>query len=508
MGDSLCDGLVRMRPPPPETPSFYRSRACVDASTLQMQYAWRAARWYQRLRSAGESTLLATSCFGCTHMEPASCCNRRGFCVQGVCACHTGWSGLDCAHPHDARVPRLLGGGGGDDGGGGGGGLSSSTGSRGGLIGGEGDAVGVRIYVYPMGIEMGQLARGARGTSARRRHPFGTDELFLTRLLEDTTGRGAARTTDPESADLYFVPAMLSHGVAGSGGCTRTALRLAAHYVRTAFPYWARSGGRDHVFFLPGDEGSCNLDGELGARPILMSHWGLLGSASAMGRSAGREREFDDAEGIASRLRNGQYCYSPHKDVVVPAWTAVRPASSVTGGSRGRGRDHDGGSRGSRRARLDPLPPRSASAQDDATVLDLAVRADHDPSRRSAFLLLHADGKLGKPSAAAARRRPSTRANRSATLRSPPRAADAFSQGVLPELVRHYGSTSEPSARVRLLARSVSSDEWRRAKFCLAPSGAGWSTGGGMRLVTLLLVHGCVPLIAQPYARRPPHPEA
>ena len=66
---------------------------------------------------------------------------------------------------------------------------------------------------------------------------------FVTRLPQDTIGRGAVRTTDPEQADLFFVPSLQWH--TQGPRCPRAAVRLMAHYIRSAYPYWERTGGRD-----------------------------------------------------------------------------------------------------------------------------------------------------------------------------------------------------------------------------------------------------------------------
>uniref|UniRef100_A0A7S2BTF8 Exostosin GT47 domain-containing protein n=1 Tax=Haptolina brevifila TaxID=156173 RepID=A0A7S2BTF8_9EUKA len=215
-----------------------------------------------------------------------------------------------------------------------------------------------------------------------------------------------------------------------------------AHYVRSAFPYWERSGGRDHVFLVPSDAGSCWFDGELGAHPIFVTHWGLLGSHSAMKKTSGRQHDFDDKAKVLSKMRNAHFCFSPHKDVVAPAFA---------GGS-------DGG-----RAIL------QGSAPDPERPADPSIQ------------LLHAGGiwqwKNYKP------------ANNSEPW---------YSQGVRQELYRQFGGAGGTAAGIVIRAHGVPREEWLKAKFCLSASGMGW----GIRTAMLLLL-GCTPLIIQPYVVQP-----
>lgn len=49
----------------------------------------------------------------------------------------------------------------------------------------------------------------------------------------------------------------------------------AKRWVEQHHPWWNRRGGRDHVWLVTHDEGSCWVPSEL--RPsIILSHWGRL----------------------------------------------------------------------------------------------------------------------------------------------------------------------------------------------------------------------------------------
>lgn len=366
MGASLCDGISAVQAPPADTLSHHRPLFCNDVPAMQLQYSLRAMQWMRQLgpnsdasHAAARRALHETPCYACYSADPSGCCGEHGTCILGLCACHDGWSGLDCAHPRPASAPPAStpyasptpG--------------SSSSEPRRSL---SADAlpVGLAIYVYDMPATLGLMHRPSGYKAARRRHLYMAEELFVSRLLEDTVGRaavrnagtgastgaglgpgasastrlraptltvtrvltptqvgrGAVRTADPEAADLFFVPTL--QWFTQGNRCPRAAVRLTAHYVRSAFPYWERSGGRDHVFMMPADSGGCWFDGELGdllilttrcpslpdalfarmhptsvrapsvgAHPIFITHWGLLGNHNSMRTTHGRQHDFD-----------------------------------------------------------------------------------------------------------------------------------------------------------------------------------------------------------------------
>ena len=47
----------------------------------------------------------------------------------------------------------------------------------------------------------------------------------------------------------------------------------AKRWLQQAYPHWNRTGGKDHIWLVSHDEGSCWVPAEL--RPsIILSHWG------------------------------------------------------------------------------------------------------------------------------------------------------------------------------------------------------------------------------------------
>ena len=91
---------------------------------------------------------------------------------------------------------------------------------------------------------------------------YGTEVLFYEELVAD---KNLYRTTNPEIADFYFVPVygecflwqyemLKKQGREKSFDLTNQ-LYLDALNIIKQYPYWNRSGGRDHIFVFPGARG-------------------------------------------------------------------------------------------------------------------------------------------------------------------------------------------------------------------------------------------------------------
>ncbi|KAK3254589.1 hypothetical protein CYMTET_36194 [Cymbomonas tetramitiformis] len=111
----------------------------------------------------------------------------------------------------------------------------------------------------------------------------GPPELFLwERLLWSEH-----RTLDPNQADFFFVPALSRPGAGGFAGAQgvypkgrEQYWQDVVGYLKETWPFWAHSGGRDHIIVKMGDHGACESPRGKGIPEVidpavLISNWGL-----------------------------------------------------------------------------------------------------------------------------------------------------------------------------------------------------------------------------------------
>ncbi|KAK3254811.1 hypothetical protein CYMTET_35982, partial [Cymbomonas tetramitiformis] len=241
-------------------------------------------------------------------------CGGRGKCKRGFCHCDPGFFGIDCSlrlrddgSNVSEHVPYTY--------------LDPSTQPSAPL------PEDVRIYVYELppafnvwmytdmdAIRSEQFMDGKYGTGI---HPsvipggyyVGPCELFLhERLLSS-----ARRTTDPQEADYFFVPAWGQ--VAKFGGNYRYRggqwgyWQAVRDYIDNTYPFWSRKGGADHIWVMMGDHGACEQPRGHGIPTavlpsILLSNWGLTTDTAATG--------------LRAYLDKGP-CFRAGQDIVIPA---------------------------------------------------------------------------------------------------------------------------------------------------------------------------------------------
>lgn len=219
-------------------------------------------------------------------------CSGRGVCMHGWCSCREpGAFGPDCAHGVHPIPP---------------------------------DPDGLAIYVYELPPDLGF-------TYGRHVNPnYMAETRFIGRLLRDWS----VRTLNPERADLYLIPMFSVRGPATNSYCDRARVELITQHVRSRYPFWNRSNGKDHVIWSTLDRGGCGLS-HSGAQPIIISHWGLLGPFAATkhlaeARSGPATAYFRESTGgglsqsdralMEKGLSSGEWCFAPHKDIVVPPY--------------------------------------------------------------------------------------------------------------------------------------------------------------------------------------------
>ena len=267
-------------------------------------------------------------------------CSGRGACLSGYCRCEPGSYGADCSLPPRPR-PRPAGGAGGAG--------DAAADSRGGLVE---TAAPLRplIYVYELPGESNTflLARRqnadacvlreysptAGGGSAPKWSPtlYGAEVALHEALLASRH-----RTLDPEAADFFFVPSyggcfisefnkpyprhwLCDNCHKGQPADLASVRSLQWHekileHVRTAHPYWNRSGGADHLWPFTHDEGACYAPQAL-RRATLLVHWGRTHRHP----NGSSEYHLWRVKPWGRRMYGWERCYDACKDLVLPSW--------------------------------------------------------------------------------------------------------------------------------------------------------------------------------------------
>ncbi|KAG2436914.1 hypothetical protein HXX76_006433 [Chlamydomonas incerta] len=222
-------------------------------------------------------------------------CGGRGACKGGFCHCQPGFWGAGChrgqgyvvrrsSPPVSATQPTVW-----PD-------LRSPT--------------KLKIYMYDLPWDV--AFPGAYNDGFFGRDPmYKAYELFLQYFLTDNV----TRTENPWEANLFYVPLLLYFYI----GNVRDAVpqtSWAINHIRSRWPFWDRSGGRDHFYFMTGDRGTCHLPRELQDQAIKVVHWGM-------------QRAGIDWIG----LDNKDYaCIQLKRDLVVPPlnmFTEILPTDTV-----------------------------------------------------------------------------------------------------------------------------------------------------------------------------------
>jgi hypothetical protein len=206
----LCDGIERVSPPPEGTPSHYHARQCLSAIELQQQLSLDLMRWYEELPPSGTArgatldAALAVSCLGRLGGEKSGAgCGGNGVCVYGTCACFDGWWGIDCTerrarpvgHAANASASAAAH-------------TAAASAARSGDAASRAASVarGLRVYIYTPPPELGTLRRARAPARDREPHLYGTEDLFLSRLLADTTTRCAEALPPCVALSAGFAP--------------------------------------------------------------------------------------------------------------------------------------------------------------------------------------------------------------------------------------------------------------------------------------------------------------
>lgn len=414
------------------------------------------------------------------YLQPQSVCLNQcsglGECKRGMCSCYPGWTGIDCS----LRIPSVP---------------SSLPQSN--ILPFKGNLRRPRIFIYELPEVFNsrvlqfryhgtcttrEFKPGTRGPAKFTNWDYNFDFMILEWLLHSVY-----RTTDPDEADYFFVPFLSScyiyfgdshprHRLAHGARVTAAAqaAKLIHQHIDSAYPFWRRKGGKDHIWVWPWDEGACAAPAVI--RPsIMISHWGaryteprtakwednwlrpnVTWDASNFGPFGMAFQDlpatYDTASGsfndrgmtwAGHREERGEaHCHDPGKDIVVP-------------------------------------PPTSEWRTSEGSLyMRLLSKRLRDETFNSAILFYFA-GDLG---AKAAKASGSTGG----------RAEPNYSWGLRQRLAQLYANAEWQRKGIHVYHgdRPAYLDEMSRSKFCGVLPGDGWTS-----TYVVAITHGCIPVL-------------
>ena len=148
--------------------------------------------------------------------------------------------------------------------------------------GGFGKVAHLKIYVYdlPPEFHVWFAAHFRRAGRWDQSYLYSLDAKLHRWLLHSPY-----RTLDPSTADYFYVPAYLSlgfydfeFGLYWLSNRGHAFLRKLFTYVASAFPYYNRTGGRDHILVMTNDKGATFIRGSVPQlqKVSLITQWGWI----------------------------------------------------------------------------------------------------------------------------------------------------------------------------------------------------------------------------------------
>ena len=265
------------------------------------------------------------------------------------------------------------------------------------------------------------------------------------RYLEQLLAKQDAVVGDPEQAALFFVPVMVMQMAGNLWHPYKYLAEIKEHLVH-AYPYWNRSNGADHVFFLTTDRAGCWKPFAI-QNAIVVTYLGFPAAEAYFGFEDRLKwpRQGPNRRNNAYDVRRGSPateldCYVPGKDVVVPVDAVISPTEEAK------------------------LPkPRE----------DFRCR---NPTKAKVLLFMGgAMANMGRVE---------------------------YSQGVRQAIRNHHANDTG-----FVLGGRFTFDDLRDSVFCLAPSGWGWGWRLTLAMITQCVPVIIQPNVTQPYEEFLPYSE-
>lgn len=132
-------------------------------------------------------------------------------------------------------------------------------------------------------------------------------QKFMAKLLVS-----AVRTEDPSEANLFYIPSF-TYSYSSNTGAGLEHVELLLDHIKTTWPYWNRTGGRDHFIWASGDRGACWWRTGQPTELIRIVHFGMHSTPS------------NHHEHFGHLGRTDVGCYHPLKDVVTVPFEGRAP---------------------------------------------------------------------------------------------------------------------------------------------------------------------------------------
>ncbi|GFR41595.1 hypothetical protein Agub_g2319 [Astrephomene gubernaculifera] len=378
-------------------------------------------------------------------------CSGRGECHGGYCHCQPGYWGLGCGRSRAYRGESWL-----------------------------PHPTKLRVYVY-------DLPEHVAYKRPWHDPPALLDTMYLAEVsfMESLLGDWGVRTENPWEANLFVINAYTIY-YTGNIGFPGKHFSSVFSYVRSRYPFWNMTGGRNHVAVATNDRGCCDLY-KLGKpelqNPIKLVHFAQVGRHGRTGHGHS-DPALEAAAREFRRLGGGGH----HHSGGVEEEDGMLGQQGGAAAAAAEGQEDMGGER----VRFRGLP--AFNLESLRMEREPCFRPEQDvaiPNYLNRGWLQHLNQSYQYPEQPGGRVLHRKRERPYLFYFHGYSKPDmAYSGGVRQGLLALFGNTTRPDVAIN--KGITGADAMLSSRFCLAPLGYGW----GIRL-TQAMHTGCVPVIVQ-----------